>query len=54
MNSGESEETDHDDVERMMNKPIVPGTPSFENVLFVLLGVLSMIGVIIHLIRLFT
>lgn len=54
MNSRESEDTDQDDIERMLNKPIVPGNPSFENVLFVLLGVLSMIGVIVHLIRLFT
>lgn len=48
MMSAIDDETD-DDVD-----VITPATPEIENVVFVLLGIVSTVGIVIHLITLFT
>lgn len=40
--------------EGVRSEPILPGDPSLENVLFVLLGVVSMLAVILYLYLLFS
>lgn len=47
-------EIEIDEDERVGHDPIVPGEPSVENVLFVLLGVVGMLGVILRLFLLFS
>ena len=47
-------EIDIDEEEGVGRDPIVPGEPSVENVLFVLLGVVGMLGVILRLFLLFS
>lgn len=47
-------EIEIDEDERVGRDPIVPGEPSLENVVFVLLGVVGMLVVILHLYFLFS
>ncbi len=43
-----------EDNKEMGSKQVLPGDPSLENVVFVMLGVVSMLAVILHLYFLFS
>lgn len=47
MSSADGESADEEDV-------ILPAKPALENIVFVLLGVASTLGIVVHLILLFT